>query len=187
MTSCLLVLLSSNHRFYWLIPPWILEFQFWYLISMPIFCLECAMILLLFGNCDFHSIPSAYTTHQFRNFLFSIFQCDASTPPIFNFCSRPSSYFSDFLMPYKFTILYNLLFVLNALFIYLFSLIIMVYASHSTCKLTYLSICFSFHDSMHLGYDVVKSFSLQKFLFFAFQFWFNSYDLSILSLFDVIL
>ena len=52
-------------------------------------------------------------------------------------------------------------------------LIIMIYASWPTCTLPYASICFSFHDSMHLSYDVVRSFSLQRFAFFIFQYWFN--------------
>ena len=30
----------------------------------------------------------------------------------------------------------------------------------TTCTLPYLSICFGFHDSMHLGYDAVITFSL---------------------------
>ena len=34
----------------------------------------------------------------------------------------------------------------------------------------YPSISSSFHDSMHLGYDPVKSFSLQRFPFFVSQF-----------------
>ena len=55
--------------------------------------------------------------------------------------------------------------------------------------LTFLNaaLSFSFHDSMHVNYDAVKSFSLLRFSSFIFQYSFSSYDLSILSPFDLIL
>ena len=45
----------------------------------------------------------------------------------------------------------------------------MVYASLPTCTLPYPSVSFSFHDSMHLGYDTANSFSFQRFPFFCFS------------------
>ena len=37
------------------------------LLEMSIFCLECGKISVLFGNCVFHLIPLAYTTHFNNN------------------------------------------------------------------------------------------------------------------------
>ena len=135
------------------------------------------------SDCDFHSIPLAMLPTLFLL---------CSTFPIFRFALL-SSYTSSQLLSgalcFKLIYLYGYLswiLLLSSLFIYFFN-------HYGLCILTYLYTALSFYYlqfpwySMHLGYGTVKPFSLKRFPFFIFQFWFSSYDLSILSPFDVTL
>ena len=91
--------------------------QFWYSTCNVYFCHECSKILVLFRNCDFHSIPWAYSTNLFLTAINFPPYLDSSGYPRYSFIPPLSS-----TLYFKLIYLYEYLswiFVLSSLCVYL--------------------------------------------------------------------